>query len=124
MTQNPHVIKIICLVVSKPILCNNLQEVFMENNMQLEFNLESLTPEQLTLSIMQNQLHVMNESMGKVRRKLFAELGEVKKLYLQMKTENEDLKSKISLLKNEKTEWLYQTNESLFELCDQHISAL
>jgi hypothetical protein len=88
----------------------------MENTMQLEFNLENLSPEQLTLSVMQNQLHVMNESMGKVRRKLFAELGEVKKLYAEMKNENESLKSKINTLHHEKTEWLYQTNESLFEI--------
>ena len=94
----------------------------MENTIQLEFNLENLPPEQLTLSIMQNQLHVLNESMGKVRRKLFAELGEVKRLYLQMKTENDELKSKIHLLGHAKTEWLYQTNDSLFEMCDQHAS--
>jgi len=112
-----------CLVAFKPTICNHIQEVFMENSIQLEFNLESLSPEQLTLSIMQNQLHVMNESMGKVRRKLFAELGEVKRMYLQMKTENEELKSKIHLIGHAKTEWLYQTRDSLFEVSDKHLSA-
>ena len=93
----------------------------MENTIQLEFNLESLSPEQLTLVTMQKQLEIMNDSMGKVRRKLFAELGEVKKMYQQMKMENDDLKSKIHLIGHGKTEWLYQTNDSLFEI--NHASA-
>ena len=94
----------------------------MENTIQLELNLENLSPEQLTLSIMQNQLHLMNESMGKVRRKLFSELGDVKKMYQEMKIENQMLKSKIDTLHHQKTEWLYQTNDSLFEI-NQHASA-
>lgn len=92
-------------------------------NSQLELNLDNKSPQDLAFDEMRKQLEEMNESMGKVRRKLFAELGEVKKLYIEMKNENENLKTTIGLLKNEKTQWIYHKNDCLFDLCDHQVSA-
>lgn len=103
------------------ILWHSIQEVFM--NIQLELNLDNKSSQDLAFEEMRRQLAEMNESMGKVRRKLFAELGEVKKQYIEIKNENESLKSTLHLLKNQKTEWLYHTNDSLFEVSDKHLSA-
>jgi len=57
--------------------------------------------------------------MGKVRRKLFGEMGEVKKAYANLFAEHESLKSQLSTMLNQKTEWLYQSGESLFELSNK-----
>ncbi|MEN6512242.1 MAG: hypothetical protein ABFD00_10500 [Chloroherpetonaceae bacterium] len=81
---------------------------------QLEFNLENKTNEEIQLSILQKQVDQMNDSMGKVRRKLFSELGEVKKICSELQQENYDLKNLIKELKNEKTSWLYKTEGRLF----------
>lgn len=84
--------------------------------MQLEFNFDNKTPEELKLEEMQKQIDELNESMGKVRRKLFAEMGEIKKLYMEMKNENELLKSILKENENEKekTQWSYAQENYLF----------
>jgi hypothetical protein len=82
--------------------------------MELEFNFENKTPEQLKLDEMQKQLDQMDESMGKVRRRLFSELSQVKKLYEELQSENEILKSMIKEKKNEKTQWTYGQEGYLF----------
>jgi len=87
----------------------------MAENVQLELNFQQKSATELTLSSMQQQLDAMNESMGKVRRKLFGEMGEMKKLYAALFAENETLKTQIKTLMPEKTEWLYQNGETLFE---------
>lgn len=81
---------------------------------QLEFNLENETTENIKLASMQKQIDIMSESVGKVRKKMFAELGEVKKLLHTLKTENETLKKEIRELKGEKIEWLYPESDYLF----------
>lgn len=83
---------------------------------QLQLNLENESPENLKLNAMQKQIDVMNESVGKVRKKLFAELGEFKKLLHLLKGENENLKQSIREIKGEKIEWLYTQEDSLFEI--------
>ena len=90
----------------------------MSEAIQLELNIENKTPEEIRLSLMQKQIDQMGESMGKVRRKLFAEMGEMKKLYLEVQRENEELKSLLRSLKNEKTEWIYSQNGFLFDVVD------
>ncbi len=87
----------------------------MAENVQLELNFQDKSFEEMTLISMQKQMDAMQESMHKVRKKLFGELGEVKKLYAALFQENETLKVKINNLSNEKTEWFYKTENSLFE---------
>lgn len=86
----------------------------MSDNIQLELNFQDKSFQEMTLESMQKQLDAMHESMGKVRRKLFGEMGEMKKLYAALLAENENLKIKINSLSNEKTEWFYKTEDSLF----------
>lgn len=83
---------------------------------QLEFNIDNKSPEEVRLSQMHSQIAMMEESMGKVRRKLFSEMSEMKKLYADLKKENEELKTMLKELKNEKTEWAYGENGRLFDV--------
>ncbi len=83
---------------------------------QLEFNFENKTPEEMTVYMMQKQVDKACISMEKVRKKLFAELGEVKKLCAIMKQDNEDLRSKLKEFTNVKTEWTYGQNGCLFDV--------
>lgn len=91
---------------------------FMNTEVQLELNIENKTSEEMQLAIMQKQIDQMCESMGKVRRKLFSELGEMKKVCSELQKENEELKSVLKELKNEKTktEWIYGQNGCLFDV--------
>jgi SNF2 family DNA or RNA helicase len=83
---------------------------------QLEFNMENKTSEEMQLFIMQKQIDLMTESMGKVRRKLFSEMGEMRKLYAELQKENAELKTMLKEIKNEKTEWNYRQNGFLFDI--------
>lgn len=65
---------------------------------------------------MQKKLDEIHESMGKVRRKLFAEMGEVKRICLELKYENENLQSKLREVTNEKMEWVYSKGDRLFDV--------
>ena len=87
----------------------------MSDNIQLELNFQEKSVQAMTFDSMQKQLDAMQESMHKVRKKLFGELGEVKKLCASLFQENETLKVKINTLSNEKTEWFYKTEDALFE---------
>jgi archaellum component FlaC len=93
------------------------QEI-MGEAIQLELNLENKTVEELKLDLMQKQLDQMSDSMGKVRKKLFAEMGEVKKLYAQAQREAEELKILIKMIKNEKTQWTYSEGGYLFNVME------
>ena len=94
----------------------------MGTEVQLEFNIENNTPEEVRLLIMQKQIDAMSESMGKVRRKLFSEMGELKKLYAELQRENQDLKTILKELKNERTEWAYGENGCLFDVREYKIA--
>ena len=83
---------------------------------QLELNLEEKTEADAKLDLMQKQLDAMNESMGKVRRKVFAEVGELKKLVFGLQQENETLKHQINMMQNKKTEWVYSQDQELFKI--------
>ena len=87
---------------------------------QLEFNVENKTPEEVWMSMMQKQIDLVCESAGKVRRKLFSEMGEMKKLYSELKQENQELKTLLRGIHNEKTEWIYTQNENLFHVREYH----
>jgi hypothetical protein len=79
---------------------------------QLEFNIDSSSEEDYRFSCMQKQINEMNDSMGKVRRGVFREVGELKKIVLGLREENETLKRKLG----EKTEWKYCQNNCLFDI--------
>jgi hypothetical protein len=83
---------------------------------QLEFNFDGKTPEEMTLYHMQKQIDKLCISMEKVRKKLFAEQGELKKQYLTLQQENDDLKSIVQEIKHGKTQWTYGQNGSLFDV--------
>lgn len=85
-------------------------------SVQLEFNIEGKSSEEMQLSLMQKQIDEMSDSVGKVRRKLFAELGEMKKLYAELQKENQELKNMLKEIKNEKTEWTYEKEGCLFDV--------
>ncbi len=87
----------------------------MAENVQLELNFQDKSIQEMTFDSMQKQLDAMQESMHKVRKKLFGELGEVKKQFSALLSENEVLKYKLNSLCSEKTEWFYKTENSLFE---------
>ncbi len=90
---------------------------------QLEFNLEDKTSEEMKLHLMQKQIDEMHDSMGKVRRRLFAEVGELKKLYVNLKVQNEYLQTLVRELRNERTEWVYGQNGCLFDVREVEKSA-
>lgn len=85
------------------------------NAIQLEFNLKNESESDYRISLIQQQIDQMNESMGKVRRKIFSELSEVKKLCQSLQEENESFKNALKELRNEKTEWDYDKNDLLFK---------
>ncbi len=86
------------------------------NELQLEFNLTDASDSDVKLSYMQKQIDAMSESMGKVRRKMFADLGEMKKQLLEMKAENELLRTQLREYTSEKTEWQYGKDDYLFQV--------
>jgi hypothetical protein len=64
---------------------------------QLEFIFEDLTDEEKKLHQMQKQIDESVESMGKVRRRLFAQMSELKKEMFELKQVNESLKQTLCL---------------------------
>lgn len=76
-------------------------------SVQLEFNLDGKSDEDVRFSHIQKQVDEMSVSVGKVRKRLFAELSEVKKLCADLVHQNEALKKELADLKDQKTEWLY-----------------
>lgn len=85
-------------------------------DIQLEFNFDNKTPEQMTLSLMQKQIDKIFTTTDKVRKKLFSELGEVKKTCLALKQENDELKSILREIGYGKTEWSYRQRDCLFDV--------
>lgn len=65
--------------------------------MQLYLNLDNVTEEEHHLAMMQRQIDELVESMGKVRRKMFAELGEVKRQVADLQEENANLRQALEI---------------------------
>lgn len=88
----------------------------MTEAIQLELNFENKSEEEIKFLIMQKQIDEMNESMGKVRRKLFSQMGELNKRVDELLKENEDLKIILKEMRNEdkKTKWIYGQEGYLF----------
>lgn len=87
-------------------------------SLQLQLNIDDLSDSELKLQNMQRQIDAACSSMDKVRRKLFAEQGEWKKLVLAMQVENLELKQKLKEISGEKIEWTYQKEGCLFDVQD------
>ena len=81
---------------------------------QLEFDLDDT--ENQEIFVIQKQIDQLNLSLGKARRKLFAEMSELKKLYNCVLEENQILKKLVEDLKKHKTKWQYFENETLFKI--------
>lgn len=90
--------------------------------MEMELNLKNESGHDLQLNQMQQQIDALNQSMGKVRRRLFAEISDLKNICQILKIENEELKSRLRREKNEKLEWVYGDGESLFTLKEYQAS--
>lgn len=86
--------------------------------MQLELNIESKSEEELKSEIMQKQIDALSESLTKVRKKLFAEVGALKKLCGELHQANEILKTSIERVDPEKIQWVYGEGESLFQVVE------
>ncbi len=83
-------------------------------SIQLELNIENESPKQTRLSQMQKQIDEMSESIGKVRRKLFSEMGELKKLCAELQNENKQLKILLKELKNERLRFKFNSNVAIY----------
>ena len=88
---------------------------FNMSTIQLEFNLDNLNDSDLRFFQMQQQIDVIHQSSGKVRRKLFTEMGELKKICLDLQFENESLKKSLRELKDQKMKWSYYQANCLFQ---------
>lgn len=88
----------------------------MISELQLTLPFDEKDPVDLRLHQMQEQIDLMNQSMGKVRKRLFFELCEIKKRCDTLIHENQELKQQLQTLKDQKTEWIYGTSDYLFEL--------
>ena len=86
------------------------------NPIQLEFDLNNDAGKNPELISLRQEMEAMKESVGKVRRKMFAELGEMKKSYFAVYVELEKAKDDLRKLKNERTDWIYKEGEYLFQI--------
>lgn len=82
--------------------------------LQLEFPSIGRSQEVLSLACLQAWVESNEVSMGKMRRRLFAEVGELKKENLEMKQELEHLKKKMREITGEQQQWVYKQEEFLF----------
>lgn len=83
--------------------------------LQLEMNLEDRNTEEMRIYHLQKQLDSISESLGKVRRKMFCEITEVKRICSKVMQENEELRSLINRLNDAKKEWVYTQDDFLFQ---------
>jgi len=83
---------------------------------QLEFNIGNNTESELKFMEMQKKIDAMHESMNKVRKKLFAKIGEVEKICFRLQEENMHLKTILGQ-KNE-TIYTYEKEGCLFDVSE------
>lgn len=81
---------------------------------QLDLNIDNLSQDQIAFNELKKKVEDLSESQGKVRKKLFAEVGELKKKNKLLEEEIERLKLIIDPPK--KSEFEYITDDSLFEV--------
>jgi hypothetical protein len=81
---------------------------------QLEFNIQDESEDAAKMRFLQKQIDTLNESMGNLRRKLFAQVGQLEKICQVLKLENQELKKTMQCKCNEQIEWEYGQGEHLF----------
>ena len=81
---------------------------------QLELRFEQKTDEELSYNHLQNQISNNKASMGKIQRKVFQELGEIKKENTRINWELAELKKTLNELIGKKTEYHYFQDDFLF----------
>lgn len=90
-------------------------------NLQLEMNLDNLSNNDLKFVEMQKQISAMSESLNKVRKKLFAEIGELKKTLTSVQLSNAEILQQLQEaneklgLKNE-VKFSYEKKDCLFSI--------
>ena len=92
---------------------------------QLELNISNIDQSDANLSQcdvdtklqnMQLQLDALNESMSKVRKKLFARVSELQKTCRNLEIQNQNLTKKLQQLTQERQDWNYLEGDNLFQL--------
>lgn len=83
---------------------------------QLELNLDNLNPDQLAIFHLKKQMEALTDSMGKVRRKLFAEIGRISKHCAELERHNAEISGQLMRLANEKPRYEYHQGEFLFTM--------
>lgn len=88
------------------------------NSIQLEFNLSNESDSEIRMGYIEKHLAEIQISMEKVRKRLFAEVGELKKICSSLQNENQELKKTIQGMKVEEaqTEWVYLQGDRLFDV--------
>ena len=83
---------------------------------QLEFSIFDETDTEVRIRQLQSQIDEMEESMGKVRRRLFYQLSEVQKICFNLQNENLELKKIIKEIKNETSDTILEEKSLFFTI--------
>ncbi len=92
-------------------------------NLQLEMNLDNLSNSDLKFVDMQKEISTMSESLHKVRKKLFAEIGELKKTLTAVQLSNAEILTQLQEaneklgLRNE-IKFDYEKKDCLFSIAE------
>lgn len=89
---------------------------------QLEFNIKEETDLEMKIRHMELQVACIEESFGKVRRKLFSQIGEIEKRCVALDIENQNLKSILTGKNYDNSPWIYGQNGRLFSFLGEEIS--
>lgn len=85
-------------------------------HLQMEFSFDN-TPEIIDPVLhLHKRLDEMNESNRKVRKKMFMELGVLRKLCFTLKRTTEHLQSVVDEFTGKKNDWMYLQNDCLFSI--------
>lgn len=83
---------------------------------QLEFNIIDENEDDVKISFLQKQIDKLNESMGKIRKKLFSQVTQLERLCFELKLENQELRKVIQCKQHEIIKWEYGQGEHLFSM--------
>ncbi len=87
---------------------------------QLELNLDNESCSEVRMGYIEKHLAEIQLSMEKVRKRLFVEVGELKKVCAALQSENQELKRMMQGQKVEEspTEWVYLQGDRLFDVSE------
>ena len=80
---------------------------------QLDFN---FIDDNHDIRMLQKQLDAISDSVTRTRKRLFAEIGELRKAYAKIALENAELKNKLNAICGEAIIWDYICDDQLFKL--------